>query len=56
MIMAKCDRCHGEFDSKQLSRINHYRKNKRINLCNSCYRFIRQRFDDVIDEYILRKE
>lgn len=54
--MAKCDRCHGEFDVKELSRIPHYKKNKTIYLCDCCYRFIRQRFDDVIEEYILRKD
>lgn len=54
--MAKCDRCHGEFDIKDLSRIHYYKKNMRFNLCDCCYRFIRQRFDDVIDEFILREE
>ena len=54
--MAKCERCHGEFDSKELSIIGHYGMNKRIHLCDHCYRFIRELFDDVIDEYVLRKE
>lgn len=54
--MKKCDRCHGQFDSKELSRLVYYRQNKIIHLCDSCYRFIRQRFDEDIEEYILRKE
>lgn len=54
--MSKCDRCHDEFDNKELSRVVHYRKNKIIYLCDGCYRFIRERFDDVIEEFILRKE
>lgn len=54
--MAKCDRCHCECFGRELSRIPYYKKSKTIYLCDSCYRFIRQRFDDVIEEYILRKE
>lgn len=59
--MRKCDRCHGQFDGKELSRVVYYRQNKIIYLCDCCYRFIRQRFirqrfDDDIEEYILRKE
>lgn len=54
--MRKCDRCHGEFGLNQLSRITYFRKNKIIFLCKSCYGFMRQRFDDDIEEYILRKE
>ena len=54
--MAKCDRCHGEFDIKEISRINYFKQNKIIHLCECCYRFIRQRYDDVIEEYILREE
>ena len=54
--MTKCDRCHGEFYTEELSRVPYYKKNMRIKLCDCCYRFIRQRFDDVIEEYILREE
>lgn len=52
----KCDRCHDEFDIKELSRIPYYKTNKIIYLCDSCYHFIRQLYDDVIEEYILRQE
>lgn len=55
-MMRKCCRCHGDFDLNELTCIHHYRKHKKIWLCVPCYRFIRQIFDDDIEEYILRKE
>lgn len=55
-MILKCDRCHGDFNLSDITWVTHYRKHKKVYLCVSCYRFIRQRFDDVIDEYILRKE
>lgn len=53
----KCDRCHGEVDAGiPLLAVTHHRKGFDLYLCATCARFIRDRFDDVIDEYILREE
>lgn len=54
MRTAECERCHGVTDEPQI--IWHDEKQQYIKLCNNCYRFIRMLFDDVIDEYVLRKE
>ena len=53
MRKSKCARCHGDADGLG---IVHVGKNQYIPLCINCYRFIQLLFDDVIDEYILRKE
>lgn len=53
--MLKCNRCHEQINNSVFN-IYYIRKDKTIHLCTDCYRFINQRFDDVIEEYILRKE
>lgn len=52
--MCKCERCHCV--TANGPHIYHTGKNRDIQLCVNCYRFISQLFDDVIDEYVLRKE
>ena len=52
----KCERCHDEYDSFELQRIKYFKRDQIIHLCDFCYSFIKDRFDDVIEEYILRKE
>ena len=51
--MRKCERCH---DIANGPSVYHKEKDQCIPLCINCYRFIMQLFDDVIDEYVLRKE
>lgn len=51
--MRKCERCHGDANGPS---IHHRGKDRDIPLCINCYHFIGQLFDDVIDEYVLRKE
>lgn len=51
----KCDRCH-DLRQTPLMSVRYHRCEKDIYLCPICMKFIRQRFDDVIEEYILRKE
>lgn len=53
--MFKCERCHDDSGNTR-KLIWHSGKEQFIPLCENCYRFISQLFDDVIDEYVLRKE
>ena len=53
MRKSECARCHAVADGLS---IWHVGKKQYIPLCVNCYRFIMQLFDDVIDEYVLRKE
>ena len=55
--MRKCERCHYDAgDDRPLWLIWHNREQRYITLCENCNHFISQLFDDVIDEYVLRKE
>ena len=54
MRRSKCARCHYVVDYPII--VRHVGKKQSIPLCKNCYRFIVQLFDDVIDEYVLRKE
>ena len=49
----RCQRCYGVADGPSLY---HSGKDQRIPLCKNCYHFMMLLFDDVIDEYVLRKE
>lgn len=52
-MIRKCERCHDVANAPSI----HYRKQDRdIPLCVNCYHFMGQRFDEDIEEYILRKE
>lgn len=54
-MVYKCDRCHDERKTPMMA-VRHHRKAKDIYLCPICMKFIRCRFDDVLDEYVLRSE
>lgn len=59
--MVKCERCYLELLPSEIN-VMHYSKNENeeIILCKSCMRFISglitASIDDIIEEYILRKE
>jgi len=59
--MVKCRRCHLELLPSEINEILYSKNdNEEIILCKSCMRFIlgliTASTDDIIEEYILRKE
>lgn len=58
--MIKCDRCNTIMQPIECKTIMYSKKLKEIGLCPSCNRFISglitASIDDIIEEYILRKE
>ena len=58
--MLKCDRCHIIIQPIECKTIMYSKMLEEICLCSSCNRFISglitASIDDIIEEYILRKE
>lgn len=55
-----CQRCYKQINNATSYFVLYHKANKTIRLCNSCNNFIshiiKHSVDDIIEEYILRKE
>lgn len=51
-----CERCHKKIEPYLVFNLPYYKDMKLVDLCEDCYSFMIQRNDELIEEFILRKE